>query len=105
MPTPLVVRAESVPAVELDRLGGELHHALLREPREDGVERLLLAHAGVKGLVAAEAGGDAERLTAQFAEPRERLQEELLVRDRMTDLERRVPRGEHREVVVVELVD
>src|SRR3954466_2820913 len=55
MPAPSVVRAETVPAIELDGLGGQLHHALLRQPGEDGVERLLLADAGVEGLVAAEA--------------------------------------------------
>src|SRR4051794_12288024 len=87
MPAPSVVGTEAVPAVELDGLGGELHHAVLREPREHRVERLLLAHARVEGLVATEAGGDPKGLAAQLAEPRERLQQELLVRDRMADLE------------------
>src|SRR3954471_22516426 len=91
MPGPSVIRAQAVPAVELDGLGGQLPHAALRQPREDGVERLLLAHARVEGLVTAESGGDPKRLAAQLAEPRERLQEELLVGDRMADLERRVP--------------
>src|SRR4051794_2594065 len=35
----------------------------------------------------------------------ERLHEELLVRHGLADLHRSVPRGEHRQVVVVELVD
>src|SRR3954453_15230460 len=105
MPAQVVVAADQVPAVELDCLRGELPHAALGEPGEDGVERLLLAHAGVEGLVAAEAGGDPERLAAQLAEPREGLQEELFVCHRVTDLERRVPRGQHRQVVGVELVD
>ena len=35
----------------------------------------------------------------------ERAEEELLVGDRMADLERGVPGGEHRQVVVVELLD
>src|SRR5690349_1302101 len=100
-----VVGTQAVPAVELDGLGRQLHHARLRQPREDGVERLLLADAGVESLVAAEAGRDAQRLAPQLAEAGERLEEELLVRDRVPDLERRVPGGEHREVVVIQLVD
>jgi hypothetical protein len=39
------------------------------------------------------------------AEPGEGLQQELLVRDRVTHLKGGVPCGEHREVVVVEVVD
>ena len=69
------------------------------------VERLLLAHAGLEGVLALEAGGDPQRLAAVIAEPRERAQQELLVRDRLADLERGVPRGEDREIVVVELLD
>src|SRR3954463_4494472 len=105
MPAPSVIGAEAVPAVELDGFRGQLDHALLGQPREDGVECLLLADAGVEGLVAAEARPDPERLAAQLAQAGEGLQEELLVGDRVTDLERRVPCGQHREVVVVQLVD
>ena len=72
MPGALVVAAEAVPAVELDRLGGELHQPLLGEPGQHGAERLLLAHPGLEGVLALEAGGDAERLTAVIAKPRER---------------------------------
>src|SRR4051812_15284554 len=99
---PLVIGAEPVPAVELHGLRRQLHHAGLRQPGQDGVECLLLAHARVESLVAAEACGDPERLAAQLAKPWERLEEELLVRDRLPDLERRVPSGEHREVVMIE---
>src|SRR3954471_12531872 len=105
MPGPSVIRAQTVPAVELDGLGGQLPHAALGQPREDGVEGLLLADTGVERLVAAEAGGDAQRLAAELPKARERLEEELLVRHRVTDLQRRMPRGEHREIVGVELVD
>src|SRR5436190_22873717 len=100
----LVVAAEAVPAVEVERLGRQLDQALGREPGQDGVERLLLADAGLEGLVAAEAGRDAERLAAVLAELGEGGEEELLVRDRLTDLEGGVPRGEHRQVVVVEVL-
>ena len=72
---------------------------------EGAVERLLLADAGLERLVAAEARGDPERLAAVLAERGERLQQELLVRDRVADLEGRVPGREHRQVLVVELVD
>src|ERR687896_2736710 len=60
----LVVGAQPVPAVELDRFRGELHQALGREPGQHRAERLLLADAGVEGVLALEAGGDAERLAA-----------------------------------------
>src|SRR4051794_10080152 len=100
-----VIRAEPVPAVELDGFRGELPHPRLRQPRQHRVERLLLADSGIEGLVAAEARRDPKRLAAQLTQPWEGLQQELLVRDRLADLERRVPRGQHREVVVVELVD
>ena len=95
---------EPVPAIELNCLGGELHQALVGEPGEHGAEGLLLAHARLEGVLALEARGDPERLAAVIAEARERAEQELLVRDRLADLERRVPCGEHRQVVVVELV-
>src|SRR5689334_17165777 len=104
-PRASVVRAEAVPAVELDGLGRELHRALAGEPRENGVERLLLADARLERLVAAEPRRDPERLTAVLAKPGERLDQEFLVRHRLADLHRRVPGGQHRKVVVVELVD
>ncbi len=64
----LVLAAEAVPAVELEALGRELHAAALREPREHRVERLVLAHARVERLLAAEPSGDPQRLTAVLSE-------------------------------------
>ncbi len=58
-----------------------------------------------KAIVAAEAGRDLQRLAPVLAEAGERLEQELLVGDRLADLERRVPGGEHRQVVVVEVLD
>ena len=55
MVSALVLGAEPVPAVELEALGGELLAALLREPRQDGLQRLLLGDAGVERLLAAQA--------------------------------------------------
>ena len=57
----------------------------------------------VDGLLAAEAGGELEGLAAIVAERAEGTHEEVAVGDRVTDLERAVPGGEHREVVLVEL--
>ena len=65
----------------------------------------LLAHAGLEGLLAAEARGDLQRLAAVLAQRREHVDQELLVGDRVSDLERRVPRGQQREVVLVEVGD
>ena len=79
--------------------------ALLRQPRQHRVERLLLPHPGLERLLAAEARGDLQRLAAVLAQRREHVDEELLVRDRMADLQRRVPRGQHRQVVLVEVGD
>src|SRR4051794_34173821 len=101
----LVLGAQAVPKIELDALGGELHRAHAAEPRQHRVERLLLGHAGVERLLAAEAGRDLQRLAAVVAEARERVHEELAVGDRLPHLERRVPRGEHRQVVLVEVGD
>ena len=68
----LVVGAQPVPEVELEALARELHRPLAREARQHGVERLLLGHAGVEGLLAAEAGRDLQRLAAVLAERRRR---------------------------------
>src|SRR5829696_3654315 len=101
----LIVGAEAVPAIELHRLGGELPQPGLGEPREDGVERLLLADAGVEGVLALEAGRDPKRLATVLAEPADRTEQELLVGDRLAHFERGMPRREDRQVVVVELLD
>src|SRR3954447_3069285 len=100
-----VLAPHAVPEVELDALTRELHRALAAEARQDRVERLLLGHAGVEGLLAAEPGGDLQRLALVVAEAVEHADEEVTVGDRLAHLERRVPRGEHREVVLVEVGD
>ncbi len=60
----LVLGAQPVPAVELEALVGQLHTALLREPRQHGVERLLLPDPRLECLLAPEAGRDPQRLPA-----------------------------------------
>ena len=102
-PPRLVVGAGAVPDVELDRLDRELHLARRREQAEDQLERILLGDAGVDRLLAAEAGGELQRLAPVLAERAEGAHQEVPVRDRLADLERAVPGGEHREVVLVEL--
>src|SRR3954466_13587794 len=105
-PSRLVVRTEAVPAVELKRLCRQLALALCGQPRHDGVDdcvaRGFLARERV---VAAEAGCDLQRLAAVVAQAGERLQQELLVGDRVPYVERRVPGGKHREVILVEVLD
>ena len=64
----LVVGAEAVPAIQLHRLRGELPQPGRREPGQHRVERLLLADAGLEGVLALEAGGDPQRLAAVLAE-------------------------------------
>src|SRR3954454_21561344 len=98
-----VLAAQPVPAVELEALGHQLLAALLREPRQHRLERLLLLDARVERLLAAHAGGDLQRLAARLAEGGERVDEELAVGDGRGDLHRGVPRGEHGEVVLVEV--
>ena len=66
---------------------------------------MFLAGAAVECLVPPEAGGDAQRLAPVLAQPRERLQQEILVGHRVAHLERRVPRGQHRQVVVVQVLN
>ena len=83
----------------------ELRAALAGELRQHRVHRLLLGHAGVERLLAAEPGCDLQRLAAVVAERREDGDEEVAVRDRLADLERRMPRREHRQVVLVEVGD
>src|SRR5260370_17300830 len=70
--TPLVLRAQPVPAVQLDALRGELDRALAREPGQDGLHRLLLGDARLERLLAAEPGGDLQRLAAVVS-PRGRI--------------------------------
>src|SRR5579875_899988 len=102
---PLVLDAEPVPAVQLEALPGERRTALVGEPGQDRVERLLLADAGLERLLAAEAGGDLQRLTPVLAERGKDVDEELLARQRLAHLERDVPGGEERQVVLVEIGD
>src|SRR3954452_6527735 len=99
----LVLRAEAIPHVELEALGQELGRALAREPWEHALQRLLLGHAGVEGVLPAQAGGDLERLAPVLAQRLERADQEVLVRERSADLHRSVPCGEHREVVLVQV--
>src|SRR3954470_11475413 len=101
----LVLGAQTVPEVELDALGGELHRALAGERGQHGLQGLLLGDAGVERLLAAEAGGDLQRLAPVIAEAAERVDQEVAVGDRLADLQRGVPGGEHRQVVVVEVGD
>src|SRR4051794_5648639 len=100
-----VIRSEAIPQIELDALLRELHRPLARQARQDGLQRLLLGDAGLEGLLAAEAGGDLQRLAAVLTERREDVHEEVAVGDRLADLERCVPGGQHREVVLVEVGD
>jgi pimeloyl-ACP methyl ester carboxylesterase len=99
----LVVRAGAVPDVEVDGLDRELHQARSGEEVEDELEGVVFGDAGVDGLLAAEAGGQLERLAAVLAERAEGAHEEVAVGDRLTELQRAVPGGKHREVVLVEL--
>ena len=101
----LVVRARAVPDVKLDRLDRQLHLANRGEPVEHGVERDLLGDAAVDRLLAAEPGGELERLAAVVAERGERAHQEVAVGHRVADVERRVPGGEHRDIVLVQLGD
>src|ERR1700761_5305543 len=101
----LVVAARAVPDVELDRLDGELHQAGRGKEAEDQLQGVVLGDAGVDGLLAAEAGGELQGLAAVLAEGAEGAHQEVAVGDRLAALERSVPGGEHREVVLVELGD
>ena len=56
-------------------------------------------------LLPAEARRDLERLAAVLAQRREDVDQELLVGNRMADLERCVPGGQHREIVLVQVGD
>src|SRR4051812_39931826 len=98
----LVVAAEPVPEVELEALARELLRPHARQARQHRLERLLLGHAGVERLLAPEPGGDLQRLAPVLAQRREDVDQEVAVGDRLADLERRMPRGQHREVVLVE---
>ena len=66
-----VLAAEPIPAVELEALARELDAALVGEPRQYRVERLLLPDARLERLLAAEPGGDLQRLATVLAERRE----------------------------------
>src|SRR4051794_35509795 len=101
----LIGRSEPVPAVQLEALGGQLGAPVPGEPGEDRLHRLVLGHAGLECLLAPEAGGDPQRLAAVLAERREHAHEELPVGDRLSNLERGVPGGEHVQVVLVEVGD
>src|SRR6478735_1965977 len=99
----LVVAAEAIPEVQLEALVSQLGGTSARQVRQHRVHRLLLGDTGVERLLATEAGGDLQRLAPVFAEALERADEELLVSDRLSDLERRMPGGEHRQIVLVEI--
>src|SRR5439155_17564215 len=91
----LVIGAEPVPEVELETLLRELRAALAREVGQDRLHRLLLGHAAVERLLAAEAGRDLQRLAPVLAQRREDVDQEVAVRDRLADLEPGVPRRPH----------
>src|SRR6185437_5917694 len=101
----LVVGAQPVPAVELERFCRQLQRPVLGQPGEHGLQGVLFARSGFEGLVAPEAGCYPERLAAVLAQVAEGAHQELLVRDRLAHVQRRVPGGEHREVLVVEVID
>src|SRR5687767_1021863 len=92
----LVVAAAAVPDVELGRLAGELHQPWVREELEHRVERALLRDPLFERLLAAEAGGELERLAAVLAERVEGAHQEVAVGDRVADVHRAEPGGEHR---------
>ena len=100
-----VLAAQAVPAVELEALGRELRGALIGQPGQHHVQRLVLGEPGVERVLPAEARGDLQRLAAVLAQRLEGADQEVLVRDRRADLHRRVPRGQHRQVVLVEVGD
>src|SRR5829696_2862586 len=100
-----VLRAEPVPAVEVDALRDQLLTARARQPGEHRLERLLLGDPGIERVLAAQAGRDLERLAPVLTQLAERVDQEVLVGDRRADLQRRVPGGEHRQVMLVEVVD
>src|SRR3954449_5175955 len=101
----LVVRAAAVPHVEIHRLATELHQAGWREPLEHEVEGSLLRDPLLESLLATESGGELESLAAVVAERVEGSHQEVAIRDRLADLHRTVPGGQHRDVVLVELGD
>src|SRR4051812_41325321 len=89
-----VVGAEPVPAIQLEGLGGQFRLALCRQPRHDGVDDGVAAGLLAReGVVASEARGDLQRLAAVVAQARECLQQELLVGDGLTDIQRCMPGG------------
>src|SRR4051794_26848433 len=105
-PSRLVVRTEAVPAVELEGFCCQLGLALCGQPRHDGVDDCVAGgFLAREGVVAAEAGCDLQRLAPVLAQSGERLQQELLVGDRVAYVQCRVPGGKHREVVLVEVLD
>src|SRR5207237_7820669 len=101
----LVVATRPIPHVKLQRLGGELHQARGAEQAEDELQGVLLGDAGVDRLLAAESGGELERLATVLTEGAEGGHQEVAVGNRLAGLEGAVPGGEHREVVLVELGD
>src|SRR5205807_5727108 len=84
---------------------GELDAAVLREPWQHRVERLLLPNAGIKRLLAAKPRRDLQRLASVLAKRRKDVDQELLVWQRVTNLQRGMPRREHRQIVVIEIGD
>src|SRR4051794_41815845 len=91
-----VIGSEAIPQIELDALLRELHRPLARQARQDGLQRLLLGDAGLEGLLAAEAGGDLQRLAAVLAERREDGHEEVAGGDRLGGPPRGGPGGGER---------
>ena len=96
-------RSPPIPAVELEALGRELDAAALGEPGQHGVQRLVLRHPRLEGLLAPEARRDLQRLAPVLAQAREDVDQELLVGDGLAHLQRGVPGGQHREVLLVEV--
>src|SRR5579884_3640255 len=55
---PSIVAAEAVPAVEFETLRRQLRAAPAGQPRQHGVQRLLLGDAGLEGVLPPEARRD-----------------------------------------------
>ena len=63
----LVIGAQAIPAVELEAFGRELCRALAAEPRQDGLQRLLLGDAVRERVLAAQARGGSLRGLMDFS--------------------------------------
>src|ERR1700683_1454335 len=99
----LVIAAQAVPHVQLYALRRELRGPLSRQSRQDCIERLVLSHAGLEGLLAAEARRDLQRLAPVIAETWKHPDEKLGVGNRLPDLQRGVPGGDQMQILLIEV--